>query len=312
MLLKKPRFWDYKYTSFLAIVLSPLSFFVNIFNYIKLKISKKKNFSIPIICVGNIYLGGTGKTPLASEIFKITQSLGKNPAFVKKYYDYLKDEITMLKKVGTTFVSESRKEAIEYLIKNKNDIAILDDGFQDFTIKKKISVVCFNQKQWIGNGLVIPSGPLRERFTAINRADCIVINGQKDIKIENQIYKKNKNAKIFYSKYKAVDINRFKDKQIYAFAGIGNPSNFFNLLKENNLNLVHTHSFPDHHYFSVSDIEMLLRSSTENGEILLTTEKDYYRFPDNSIISKSKIQYLKIKLEIENKNSFIELIKNNI
>ena len=95
--------------------------------------------------------------------------------------------------------------------------------------------------------------------------------------------------------------------------GIGNFLGTLNwFIKENNLNLVHTHSFPDHHYFSVSDIEMLLRSSTENGEILLTTEKDYYRFPDNSIISKSKIQYLKIKLEIENKNSFIELIKNNI
>ena len=310
MLLKKPRFWDYKYISFLAIVLSPLSFFVNIFNYIKLKISKKKNFSIPIICVGNIYLGGTGKTPLASEIFKITQSLGKNPAFVKKYYDYLKDEITMLKKVGTTFVSKSRKEAIESLIKNKNDIAILDDGFQDYTIKKNFSVVCFNQKQWIGNGLVIPSGPLRERITAVNRSDCIVINGERNIKIEDQIYNKNKNVKIFYSKYKPVDINRFKDKQIYAFSGIGNPSNFFDLLKENNLNLIGTNSFPDHYHFTVSDLEMLIKKiNSEKNQILLTTEKDYFRIHDNF---KTHFQYLKIELEIENKDNFIELIKKNI
>ena len=310
MLLKKPRFWDYKYISFLAIVLSPLSFFVNIFNYIKLKISKKKNFSIPIICVGNIYLGGTGKTPLVSEIFKITQSLGKNPAFVKKYYDYLKDEITMLKKVGTTFVSKSRKEAIESLIKNKNDIAILDDGFQDYTIKKNFSVVCFNQKQWIGNGLVIPSGPLRERITAVNRSDCIVINGERNIKIEDQIYKKNKNAKIFYSKYKPVDINRFKDKQIYAFSGIGNPSNFFDLLRENNLNLIGTNSFPDHYHFTKSDLEILIKKiNSEKNQILLTTEKDYFRIHDNF---KTHFQYLKIELEIENKDNFIELIKKNI
>ena len=310
MLLKKPRFWDYKYISFLAIVLSPLSFFVNIFNYIKLKISKKKNFSIPIICVGNIYLGGTGKTPLVSEIFKITQSLGKNPAFVKKYYDYLKDEITMLKKVGTTFVSKSRKEAIESLIKNKNDIAILDDGFQDYTIKKNFSVVCFNQKQWIGNGLVIPSGPLRERITAVNRSDCIVINGERNIKIEDQIYKKNKNAKIFYSKYKPVDINRFKDKQIYAFSGIGNPSNFFDLLRENNLNLIGTNSFPDHYHFTKSDLEILIKKiNSEKNQILLTTEKDYFRIHDNF---KIHFQYLKIELEIENKDNFIELIKKNI
>ena len=309
MKLKKPKFWDSSRFSFWAILFFPISILFLLFSFInKYKISKK--FPIPIICVGNIYVGGTGKTPLASEIFKITKSLGKNPAFVKKYYDYLKDEITMLKKVGTTFVSESRKEAIESLIKNKNDIAILDDGFQDYTIKKNFSVVCFNQKQWIGNGLVIPSGPLRERITAVNRSDCIVINGERNIKIEDQIYKKNKNAKIFYSKYKPVDINRFKDKQIYAFSGIGNPSNFFDLLKENNLNLIGTNSFPDHYHFTKSDLEILIKKiNSEKNQILLTTEKDYFRIHDNF---KTHFQYLKIELEIENKDNFIELIKKNI
>ena len=309
MKLKKPKFWDSSRFSFWAILFFPISILFLLFSFInKYKISKK--FPIPIICVGNIYVGGTGKTPLASEIFKITKSLGKNPAFVKKYYDYLKDEITMLKKVGTTFVSESRKEAIESLIKNKNDIAILDDGFQDYTIKKNFSVVCFNQKQWIGNGLVIPSGPLRERITAVNRSDCIVINGERNIKIEDQIYNKNKNVKIFYSKYKPVDINRFKDKQIYAFSGIGNPSNFFDLLKENNLNLIGTNSFPDHYHFTVSDLEMLIKKiNSEKNQILLTTEKDYFRIHDNF---KTHFQYLKIELEIENKDNFIELIKKNI
>ena len=309
MLLKKPRFWDYKYISFLAIVLSPLSFFVNIFNYIKLKISKKKNFSIPIICVGNIYLGGTGKTPLASEIFKITQSLGKNPAFVKKYYDYLKDEITMLKKVGTTFVSESRKEAIESLIKNKNDIAILDDGFQDFTINKNFSIVCFNQKQWIGNGFVIPSGPLRERFSAIKRANCIVINGQKDISIEEKIFKENTNVEIYYTKYKFLDIGRFKHNKILAFAGIGNPSNFFDLLKENKLLLEEVIYYPDHYNFPKTVLDTLIKRAGVSNSILLTTEKDYFRIDDNY---KKNIEFLKIELEIENKNSFIELIKKSI
>ena len=247
MKLKKPKFWDSSRFSFWAILFFPISILFLLFAFInKYKISKK--FSIPIICVGNIYVGGTGKTPLASEIFKITKSLGKNPAFVKKYYDYLKDEITMLKKVGTTFVSKSRKEAIESLIKNKNDIAILDDGFQDYTIKKNFSVVCFNQKQWIGNGLVIPSGPLRERITAVNRSDCIVINGERNVKIEDQIYKKNKNAKIFYSKYKPVDINRLKDKQINDFSGIENHENLH--LKKINEKSKSRFSTPKYyHYF---------------------------------------------------------------
>ena len=308
MKLKKPKFWDSSRFSFWAILFFPISILFLLFSFInKYKISKK--FPIPVICVGNIYVGGTGKTPLASEIFKITKSLGKNPAFVKKYYDYLKDEITMLKKVGTTFVSKSRKEAIESLIKNKNDIAILDDGFQDYTIKKNFSVVCFNQKQWIGNGLVIPSGPLRERITAVNRSDCIVINGERNIKIEDQIYNKNKNAKIFYSKYKPIDINKFKNKAIIAFAGIGNPTNFFDLLKENNLLLKEVFYYPDHYNFSKKELDNLINKAKVNNAILLTTEKDYFRINDNY---KKNIEYLKIELEIENKNSLIELIKKSI
>ena len=311
MKLVKPKFWDDSKFSFLSLLFLPISLLFFFFSFIsKFKIPKK--FPIPIICVGNIYIGGTGKTPLASEIFNLTTSLGKNPGFIKKYYDYLDDEIEMLKKRGATFVSKNRKKAIESLIKNKNDVAILDDGFQDFSIIKNFSIVCFNQSQWIGNGFIIPSGPLRENLSAIKRADCIFIIGNKDIKIEDQIYKKNKNAKIFYSKYKPTDINRFKNEKICAFSGIGNPSNFFNLLKQNNLNLVQTNSFPDHHRFSKNDIEMLLANASEKGGILLTTEKDYFRLVKNSIINKSKIQYLKIELEIENKKNFIELLKNSI
>ena len=311
MKLQKPKFWDKSKFSILALLFFPFSILFFLITLIS-KFKNSKKFPIPIICVGNIYIGGTGKTPLASEIFKITKSIGKNPGFIKKHYDYLSDEIKMLKKVGITFVSKSRKEAIESLINNKNDIAILDDGFQDFSIEKKFSIVCFNQKQWIGNGFIIPSGPLRENLSAINRADCIFINGNKDSKIEDEIYKKNKNVKIFYSKYKPIDINRFKNDKIIAFSGIGNPTNFFNLLKENNLNLIKTISFPDHYYFSETDIEKLLRTANNKGGILLTTEKDYCRFNDSSIIKNSKIQFLKIELEIENKNNFIELLKNNI
>ena len=136
---------------------------------------------------------------------------------------------------------------------------------------------------------------------------------KQNIKIEDQIYNKNKNAKIFYSKYKPIDINRFKDKQIYAFSGIGNPSNFFDLLKENNLNLIGANSFPDHYHFTKSDLEILIKKiNSEKNQILLTTEKDYFRFPEDSLINKLSIQYLKIELEIENKDNFIELIKKNI
>ena len=308
MNFKKPKFWDYSKLSFWSIILYPLSLlFLLIFLIIKLlKIQKK--FPIPIICVGNIYLGGTGKTPLASEIFKIIKSSGKNPGFVKKGYDYLYDEIKMLQKIGKTFSSKNRRKAISSLILSKHDVAILDDGFQDFSIKKDFSILCFNSRQLIGNGLIIPSGPLRESFKSIKRADCIVINGDKNIQFEKKIKEINNNVKIFYSKYKIKNLDKFKNKIVIAFAGIGNPSNFFELLKENNINIKKTYSFPDHHNYSDRDYDYLLKLS-ENGVLLVTTEKDYCRLND---IQKKKIDYVEIDLEIENKNQFINLIKNKL
>ena len=297
MKLKKPKFWDSSQFSFWIILLFPISILFLLFSYIK-KLKSPKKFSVPIICVGNIYLGGTGKTPLVSEIFKITKSLVKNPAFVKKYYDYLDDEISILQKI-----------AIESLIENKNDLAILDDGFQDFSINKNLSIVCFNQNQWIGNGFIIPSGPLREKLSALKRAHCIFINGKVDAKIENEIYKTNKNIEIYYSKYKPLDISKFKDKTIIAFSGIGNPTNFFNLLRENNLLLKEVFYYPDHYNFSKAELNKLINEAKVNNAVLLTTEKDYYRIDDSY---KKNIEFLKIELEIENKSNFIELIKKSI
>jgi tetraacyldisaccharide 4'-kinase len=306
MNFKKPKFWDYSELSFWSIILYPFSLLF-LFASLIIKLLKiQKKFPIPIICVGNIYLGGTGKTPLALEIFKIIKSSGKNPGFVKKGYDYLYDEIQMLEKIGKTYLNKNRKEAISSLISLKHDVAILDDGFQDFSIKKDFSIICFNSKQLIGNGFLIPSGPLRESFKSIKRADCIFINGDKNTRFENKINQINKNAKIFYSKYKIKNVENFKNKEVIAFAGIGNPSNFFDLLIENNINVKRTYSFPDHHNFSQKDFDKIIG---DNHIKIVTTEKDYCRMNDKQKLS---CDFIEVELEIENKNEFISLIKNKI
>ena len=307
MKLKKPKFWDNSKLSIWSILFFPFSLIYFFLSYIK-QLKRSKKFHVPVICVGNIYLGGTGKTPLAKEIFKITRSLGKNPAFVKKYYDYLQDEIEMLERVGKTFAAKERAKGIELLIKNNNDIAILDDGFQDSSIRKSFSILCFNQKQWIGNGFLIPSGPLRERLSSIKKADCIVINGDKDNIIENQI-NKIKQLKVFYTKYKPKNLEILKDKKIFAFAGIGNPLNFFELLKKNNLQLLNYQSFPDHYNYKKKDLDNLKYKAKELNALLLTTEKDYCRI--NKDIRKG-IEKLDVDLEIDSKEEFINLIKKNI
>ncbi len=308
MNFKKPKFWDYKRKSFLSILLYPLSILFLLISLVIKFLKIKKKFPIPIICVGNIYLGGTGKTPLALEIFDIIKSYGKNPGFVKKYYDYLYDEIHMLKNVGKTFSNKNRKKAISSLILSKCDVAILDDGFQDFSIKKDFSVLCFNSKQLIGNGFIIPSGPLRESLQSVNRADCVIINGDKNIEFENKIKEINKNIKIFYSNYKIKNLEKFKQKKIIAFAGIGNPSNFFDLLKKNNIDVKKTYSFPDHHKYSNRDCNYLLENKETDG-LLVTTKKDYFRFNEEQ---KQNFNYVDIDLEIENRIDFINLIKSKL
>ena len=307
MKLKKPKFWDNSKLSIWSILFFPFSLIYFFLSYIK-QLKRSKKFHVPVICVGNIYLGGTGKTPLAKEIFKITRSLGKNPAFVKKYYDYLHDEIEMLERMGKTFATKERAEGIELLIKNNNDIAILDDGFQDSSIRKSFSILCFNQKQWIGNGFLIPSGPLRERLSSIKKADCIVINGDKDNIIENQI-NKIKQLKVFYTKYKPKNLEILKDKKIFAFAGIGNPLNFFELLKKNNLQLLNYQSFPDHYNYKKKDLDNLKSKAKELNALLLTTEKDYFRIDRDF---RKGIEKLDVDLEIDSKEEFINLIKKSI
>tara|TARA_Y100000994_G_scaffold153307_1_gene125606 strand:+ start:420 stop:1340 length:921 start_codon:yes stop_codon:yes gene_type:complete len=306
MNFKKPEFWDKSELSIWSIILYPFSLLFLIISLGAKFLKIKKKFPIPIVCVGNIYTGGTGKTPLALEIFKITKSYGKNPAFVKKGYDYLYDEIQMLDRAGKTYSDKNRKEAIKSLISDKHDVAILDDGFQDLSIEKDFSILCFNSRQLIGNGFLIPAGPLRESFNSIKKADCVLINGDRNIEFENKINKINKNIKIFYSKYKIKNIENFKNKEIVAFAGIGNPSNFFHLLKENNINVKKTYSFPDHYNYSENDFSKII--GDKNMKII-TTEKDYFRMNDRQ---KQNCEFVKVDLEIENKSEFVNLIKNKV
>ena len=305
----KPKFWDKNQVSLFSILLFPITLIIKLLSFFKRSMTKTHQCSIPVICVGNIYLGGTGKTPLCIEIFSILKDLNMNPVFIRKKYDSFQDEVDLQKQVGPIYQSRKRIEALKDAIQNKANVAILDDGFQDFSINKNLSIVCFNEKQWIGNGLVIPSGPLREDLSALKRANCVIINGEKNINIETKILNKNKEVKIFYIKYIAQNIDEFKNKKVTAFAGIGNPENFFILLKDNNINIVKEMKFPDHYNYSKKELENLINGAKENNTILITTEKDYFRIDENY---KKNINYLKIAVDIKNRNQLIEEIKKII
>jgi len=309
MKVYKPKFWDSKEFSVWPYFFFPFTLIINLINLLKFKYSKKEKFDIPIILVGNIYLGGTGKTPLCIEIFQILRSLKLNPAFIKKHHEKYADEKKLLENIGKVFSNKKRSEAVKSLISNNFKVAILDDGFQDPGVKSDISIICFNEKQWIGNGFVIPSGPLREKLNALKRCNYVFINGNHNLEFEKTINKFNPEIKVFYTQYKLTNLDDIINRKVLAFAGIGNPENFFDLLKNNNIEIIETLKFPDHYNFKKIDVISLNKRASELDACLVTTEKDYFRLSNED---KKNIKYLKFELLINKKEEFINELKKII
>ena len=305
----KPKFWDNKNNVF-SILLNPFSILFYFLINLRKFFTRTKKFKIPIICVGNIYVGGTGKTPVALMITKELKVKKRNPVIIKKYYKDHDDEHRMIRKTDDSLIlNKNRIQALQEAERKNFDVAILDDGFQDFAIKKDFNIVCFNSKQLIGNGSVFPAGPLRESLNSLKRAQIVIINGEKNKVFEKKILEISKKIKIFYSKYTPTNIEQFKNKKLYAFAGIGNPDNFFELLSEYNLNVQKKISFPDHYNFTANEIEKMIEIASKNDFEIITTEKDFYRIKDYNF---KKINYLKLELIIKEKNKLISDIVSHL
>ncbi len=305
MKLNKPKFWDTK-ISFISILLFPISLLILIFIFLKKKFTKTIRFNIPIICVGNIYLGGTGKTPTSIFLGNELLELGKKPVILRKFYNDHEDEYNLIKKYfKNLIIKRNRVDGIKEAEKKKFDSVILDDGFQDYKIKKDINILCFNQNQLIGNGLIVPSGPLRENISSLKNANIILINGKENKDFEKKIFNINNNLKIFYSYYKPINIERFRNKKLFAIAGIGNPENFFQLIEKNNLYIEKKLVFPDHYQFTKTEIENIINKAKNINCQIIMTEKDYFKIKDYDV---NDIDYLKVTLEVIQKEKFIKTV----
>ena len=306
MILNKPKYWDKK-IGIISILLFPITIIVLITNFFKKKLTIAKKFNIPIICIGNIYVGGTGKTPTSIFLGNELKKLGRNPAILRKFYDAHADEYNLIKKYFNNLIlNKSRLEGIKSEMHNFDSI-ILDDGFQDYTIKKNLNIICFNQNQMIGNGMVLPSGPLRESIYSLKRANIILINGERNIKFEDKIFKINKNLEFFYSTYKPINLGEFKNKKLLAIAGIGNPENFFNLIENNNLKIDEKIIFPDHYKISKTEMQKILKKAEVKNYQIIMTEKDFFKIEKYKL---KNIKYLKILLEINEHEKFLKRIND--
>tara|TARA_B100000212_G_scaffold296412_1_gene239753 strand:+ start:134 stop:1066 length:933 start_codon:yes stop_codon:yes gene_type:complete len=303
MKLFKPKFWKSN-KNFFTVLLIPLSLITWIYIILKKTFIQKVKFNIPVICVGNIFIGGTGKTPLSIHIARKLSENGKNPAIVRKYYKSHKDEHKMIiSYYNKLILNLNRSKGIYEALEKGYDAVILDDGFQDYKIKKNLSIICFNSNQLIGNGYLFPSGPLRESLGSLRNANILIINGDKSLNFEQKILKIQKDLKIYYSNYKPLNIQEFKNKKLLVISGIGNPENFFKILKDNQMNIQKKMVYPDHYEFTKNEMLKIIEYAKKNDFQIVMTEKDYYKIKDFSL---ENIKYLKVKLEIEKEEEFIK------
>tara|TARA_B100000989_G_scaffold139420_1_gene103714 strand:+ start:925 stop:1857 length:933 start_codon:yes stop_codon:yes gene_type:complete len=310
MKFKKPNFWDLEKPNFIALVLLPFSYLIILYNFLTRKKNKINN--IKTICIGNIYLGGTGKTPLCIEMIKVLNSLNYKTCFIKKDYSDQLDEQKLLASKGKIFCEKKRIDAAKKAIDEEFDVAIFDDGLQDNKIEYDLNIVCFNEKTGVGNGLMLPSGPLRENLKNLNRYDAVFINGNNlnELNFEKKIKENFPNLKLFKSTYIITNLDKLDTNEKYlAFAGIGNFNSFIDLLNKNNFKILKSLSYPDHYEYSEHDIKKIKEIALSEKLKIITTEKDYFRIQDKI---RKEIEIIQIKLDIKNKDKFIDFIKKKL
>jgi len=312
MKINKPKFWDYKKTTYLAYLLLPLTLPLIINNYFLSLNKKNEDKKIKKICLGNIYVGGTGKTTLTIKLNKILQQLGFKTATIKKFYKGQGDEQKLLNNKTKLYCKKNRSDALNEAIKDDIGVAIFDDGLQDHSLKYDLSFVCFNNVNWIGNGQLIPSGPLRENLRSILKYDAIFLNGNEEnnSNIKESIKKISNNIKIFETYYKPTNIHKFNTKDNYLiFSGIGNPDTFKTTLLKNKIKIIKEINFPDHYQYTKKDIEKIKYLSYDLNLKIITTEKDFVKISKEH---SNNINFLEIDLVIKEQEELISFIKSKL
>jgi tetraacyldisaccharide 4'-kinase len=246
--------------------------------------------SIPVICVGNLTAGGSGKTPIAVAVARMAAAAGRKPVFLTRGYGgNLKgpvlvdparhtaadvgDEPLLLAAHAPVVVARNRADGARLAQSLGAGAIVMDDGFQNFDLAKDLSLVVVDAASGFGNGALIPAGPLRERVHhGLARADALVVMGEGEAPIPP--FPRVLRAKLVADAPEAV-----RGRDVFAFAGIGRPEKFFALLAEIGAKIAGAKAFADHHPFSATELSALRRAAEGAHALLVTTQKDYLRIP---------------------------------
>ena len=321
-MLKAPKFWYLKKDTHISNSLYPLSLLFRFGTKIRSIISKEKLSPLPIICIGNIVVGGAGKTPVSLKIGKMLKKAGYSPHFVSKGYGGLEknntlvqewhspksvgDESILLSNIAPTWIGINRNKSFRLAKEKGADCIIMDDGFQNPTIKKDFSIVVINGEQGFGNKRVMPSGPLRESISrGLSRTNLIIVIGDINDDIKNKI---PNHIPIINASFIINNQNKiFKGQKITAFAGIAFPEKFFNSLRNQGAKIAEEIIFPDHHIFDENDLLNLAEKANKSQSILVTTQKDFVRIPKSY---HSLVNTLEGEIEFEDEKLLLEIISN--
>ncbi len=335
----------YRHIRYLLIPLIPL--YLLIF-YVKRIFSKQKRFEIPIICIGNITTGGTGKTTTVIYVTQLLQENGFRPGVVSRGYGgseskkgalvtdgkviYLNPEesgdepylITMRLRDVPVVVGRDRVRAVEFLIGRFNlDVIVMDDGFQNDSIYKDLSILLVDATNPFGNNLILPAGDMREPKGSLKRGDLIVISRSDIVSREKigELYERVRklcsNDRIFSSRYEDSVIYRINNpdfrrpanviagKRVLLITGIANPTSFVSVVRKYHPRCVDIISLPDHYNYRDSDIVDFIEES-QRYDCVIVTEKDFVKLKRYRL--NDKFDVMRISLEIDNGDVFSQEI----
>ena len=295
MPIKTPHFWTE--LSWQSVILFPVSYIWRFGHYAQQKILNTKETEIPVICVGNLTVGGSGKTPVVITLCRFLSGIGKStsiltrgfggkekgPIFVStNLHESLDvgDEPLMMAHSLDVCVSRNRPLGANHILdKKKYDCIVMDDGLQNPTLKKDLNIAVFDGKFGIGNGFLLPAGPMRQKLeVGIQNIDLVIFNGKDETGLGQKI---PPHIPIFTGELQPDEeiVEKMKNRRVYGFAGIGNPSRFFKTLNNIGADLVGEAHFADHHPYTDADLTQLYEEAMQSGAELVTTQKDWMRLP---------------------------------
>ncbi len=314
---QQPKFWRSPKPHIMSYLLSPLSVIWQAKTRANLKKTGYKA-ALPVICVGNITIGGAGKTPLSIQLAKIYQHHGLRPVFLSRGYGSrnqqpvqvdlqqhqvsdVGDEPLLLAHHAPCFVCLDRAAGAKAIEDWAGaDVIIMDDGMQNPRLDKDFTVLVFDGAFGMGNGRIIPSGPMRESLNdGLKRSQAVMIIGED----HHGLVEKINNAPVFHGKIKANLDGCDLAKDYFSFAGLARPEKFKQTLLDNGFKLKDHINFADHHFYQNKELDKLMDLAKQRHAQLITTEKDMMRIAPHY---HQHIQYLPIELEIE--DSFIPLL----